>query len=210
MRDKYYPPKFGEKQFHCARCNVFSAQTWCDLSINGGQRWIPTSFKGSYCVHCKQWSFWFEERLVSPAEGPAEPPHPELPDDCLADYNEARDIVGRSPRGAAALLRLVLQRLMAHLGEPAKNINEDIKSLVSKGLPGLVQQALDVCRVVGNNAVHPGELDINDTPDIAHQLFRMINFIVDDRIARPKEIQALYQQLPQDAKDAIAKRDSKP
>ena len=48
--------------------------------------------------------------------------------------------------------------------------------------------------------VHPGELDINDSPEIAHQLFHMINFIVDDRIARPREIQALYEQLPKVAK----------
>lgn len=157
-----------------------------------------------------RWSYWLNDCLVEPAAGPGEPPHPDLPADCTSDFEEARNIVGRSPRGAAALLRLVLQKLMVHLGEAGKNINDDIKSLVSKGLPGLVQQALDVCRIVGNNAVHPGELDINDTPEIAHQLFRMINFIVDDRIARPKEIQALYSQLPDTAKEAIAKRDGKP
>ena len=145
--------------------------------------------------------------MVVPTESPVEPPHHDLPDACLSDYEEARDIVSRSPRGAVALLRLCLQKLMPHLGEEGKNINDDIKYLVTKGLPSLVQQALDVCRVVGNNAVHPGELDINDTPEIAHQLFQMINFIVEDRITRPKEIQALYSQLPQGAIDAIAKRD---
>lgn len=207
MRDKHYPAKYGENQFHCPRCNVFASQTWKSLHIDGGDKWIATAFNGSYCSHCRAWSFWFDERLIDPAEGPVEPPHPELPASCVPDYNEARDIVSRSPRGAVALLRLVLQKLMGHLGESGKNINDDIKSLVSKGLPGLVQQALDVCRVVGNNAVHPGELDSNDTPDIAHQLFRMINFIADDRIARPKEIEALYAKLPQAAKDAISKRD---
>lgn len=97
---------------------------------------------------------------------------------------------------------------MPHLGEQGKNINEDIKSLVAKGLSPVVQKALDVCRVVGNNAVHPGELDINDTPEIAHQLFKMINFIVEDRITKPKEIQALFDQLPPGAVEAIAKRDA--
>lgn len=142
-----------------------------------------------------------------PADGPVEPPHADLPENCVADYNEARDIVARSPRGAAALLRLVVQKLVVHLGENGNNINDDIKHLVEAGLPGIVQKALDVCRVVGNNAVHPGELDVNDSPEIAHQLFHMINFIVDDRIARPREIQALYEQLPEVAKQAIAKRD---
>jgi hypothetical protein len=210
MREKYYPPTFGAPQFHCPRCHVFASQGWEDLHISGFNQTYGTPFKASMCAHCKKRSYWQEKRLISPAESPAEPATPDLPGDCQADYNEARDIVARSPRGAAALLRLVLQKLMPHLGESGKNINDDIKALVQKGLPVLVQQALDVCRVVGNNAVHPGELDINDTPETAHQLFRMINFIIDDRIARPKEIQALYEQLPQGAKEAIAKRDKKP
>lgn len=133
--------------------------------------------------------------------------HHDLPEDCQADYEEAREIVNLSPRGAVALLRLCLQKLMPHLGEAGKNINEDIKSLVAKGLSPVVQQALDVCRVVGNNAVHPGELNIQDTPEIAQQLFKMINFIVEDRISKPKQIQALFNQLPQGAVEAIAKRD---
>ena len=96
---------------------------------------------------------------------------------------------------------------MPALGERGKNINDDIGSLVAKGLPIQVQQALDFCRVVGNNAVHPGEIEINDTPEIAHNLFAMINFIVEDRIARPKHIQSLYDKLPSGAKTAIEKRD---
>lgn len=207
MKHQYYPPRYEQKQFHCPHCNVFASQSWYDLLINLHNSMTSTSFKGSYCAHCKKWGFWYNGRLIVPAESPVEPPHHDLPEACLSDYEEARDIVSRSPRGAVALLRLCLQKLMPHLGEDGKNINDDIKSLVTKGLPSLVQQALDVCRVVGNNAVHPGELDINDTPEIAHQLFRMINFIVEDRITRPKEIQALYSQLPQGAIDAIAKRD---
>jgi hypothetical protein len=207
MEHQYYPPKFDERQFHCPLCNVFASQSWYELLINRPNEWVRTAFMGSFCSHCRKWSFWYDGRLMVPNASPVEPKHHDLPADCQADYEEARDIVSRSPRGAVALLRLCLQKLMPYLGEEGKNINDDIKSLVEKGLPPMVQQALDVCRVVGNNAVHPGELDIHDTPEIAHQLFRMINFIVADRITRPKEIQALYAQLPQGAIDAIAKRD---
>ncbi len=133
--------------------------------------------------------------------------HHDMPEDCKSDYEEARDIVGRSPRGAVALLRLCLEKLLKHLGQEGMSINDAIKALVADGLSPRIQQALDICRVVGNNAVHPGELNIQDTPEIAHQLFQMINFIVEDRITRPKEVQALFDQLPKGAVDAIAKRD---
>lgn len=146
--------------------------------------------------------------MIIPSQAPVPPPHPDMPERCLVDYNEARSIVANSPRGASALLRLALQKLMAELGEKGKNINDDIAALVSKGLPVLVQQALDFCRVIGNNAVHPGEIEINDTPEIAHNLFAMMNFIVEDRVSKPKQIQALYAQLPEGARQAIDKRDS--
>lgn len=207
MKSQYYPPAFQEKKFHCPHCNVYAAQSWFGLRIEHSH-YIGTNFHGAHCSHCSIWSFWYDGRLMIPNVSQAEPMHHDLPEDCRAEYEEARDIVGRSPRGAAALLRLCLQKLMPHLGEPGKNINDDIKSLVGKGLPAMTQQALDVCRVVGNNAVHPGELDIEDTPEIAHQLFKMINFIVEDRITRPKEIQDLFDKLPQGAVDAIAKRDA--
>jgi hypothetical protein len=145
--------------------------------------------------------------MIIPSEAPVPPAHPDMPEECQFDYNEARNIVAISPRAASALLRLALQKLMITLGERGKNINDDIGSLVSKGLPILVQQALDFCRVVGNNAVHPGEIEINDTPEIAHNLFSMMNFIIEDRITRPKHISALYSQLPEGARNAIETRD---
>ena len=210
MRDKYYPPQYMKDEFHCALCGVFASQVWRDVKIrSGGNTWVETEFKASYCTHCKQWTFWYNTKMVVPSDSPTPPLHPDLPEDCKTEYNEARDIFGRSPRASAALLRLCIQKLMPHLGQTSKNINDDIAALVADGLPVLVQKALDVCRVVGNNAVHPGEIDLNDTPDIAERMFEMINFIVDDRITRPKEIDGLYQKLPESSREAISKRDGK-
>lgn len=56
--------------------------------------------------------------------------------------------------------------------------------------------------------MHPKELDINDNPDIAEKLFKMINFIIEEMITKPKEIEELFEKMPQGARDAIAKRDS--
>lgn len=145
--------------------------------------------------------------MLIPAEAPVAPHHPDMPASIVEEYQEARSIFARSPRAAVALLRLAIQKLMVELGEKGENINSDIKSLVAKGLPIEVQKAFDYCRVVGNNAVHPGEINLNDTPEMGQQLFNMINFIIEERIKRPRQIAALYEQLPEAARVAIDKRD---
>ena len=65
-------------------------------------------------------------------------------------------------------------------------------------------------RVVGNNQVHPGVLDVRDDPAMAMLLFELVNVIVEDRIARPKQIDALYAKLPETARKQIEDRDTKP
>jgi hypothetical protein len=208
--EKYYPPKLDEKQFHCIHCGVYSAQHWEYFSYLYPKKTynVKNDLKYCICEHCYKWSYWHDDRMIVPSEAPVPPHHQDLPEVCIDDYNEARDIVARSPRAAAALLRLTVQKLMVELGEKGKDINSDIGDLVKKGLPVLVQQALDICRVVGNNAVHPGKIDLNDTPEIAHILFDMINLIVEDRIERPKHIQSVYEKLPEGAREAIKKRDN--
>jgi hypothetical protein len=208
MQEKYYPPEYQKPQFHCIHCGVYSAQAWRDFYYHhpSSSYIVQKHFKFCVCEHCKKQSYWYDGRMIIP-EAPVPPAHVDMPQECIADYDEARSIVAISPRAASALVRLALQKLMIALGEKGKNINDDIGSLVAKGLPILVQQALDFCRVVGNNAVHPGEIEINDTPEIAHNLFTMMNFIIEDRISRPKQIESLYAQLPEGARKAVEKRD---
>lgn len=209
--NKYFPPTHEKKEFHCIHCGVYSAQFWRKF------QWRHNDYENmkvkddlSYCVcsHCNEWSYWHNGRMIVPSEAPVPPAHEDLPQSCTTEYDEARDIVGRSPRAAAALLRLCVQKLIAELGEKGKNINDDIASLVRKGLPVEVQQALDYCRVVGNNGVHPGEIELTDNPEIAHSLFEMVNFIVEDRISRPKKVASLYKILPDGALKAVEKRDA--
>lgn len=66
---------------------------------------------------------------------------------------------------------------------------------------------MDVLRVVGNNAVHPGEIRVEDDPEMVGALFQLLNVIVDDRIARPAQIAALYEALPEGAREAVDRRD---
>jgi hypothetical protein len=134
-------------------------------------------------------------------------PNSDLPDDIKVDFEEARQISNLSPKGAAALLRLVIQKICIHLGEPGKDLNKDIGSLVKKGLSEKIQKALDIVRVIGNGFVHPGQIDLNDTPETTAKLFELVNFIADKMITEPKKIDGLYNELPDSKKEAIQKRD---
>ena len=146
--------------------------------------------------------------MLYPIGGSAEFPNSDLPDDIKNDFEEARNIVGLSPRGAAALLRLCIQKLCICLGEKGKDLNNDIGNLVQQGLPEKVRQALDTVRVIGNNAVHPGQLDISDDFETAHKLFVFVNLITNYLITQPKLIDEVYtEKVPEGAKTAIEKRD---
>ncbi len=208
MRSKYIPPEFMKKEFHCPICNVYADQVWNKLWIGQYSAAIGTEITSSFCKHCHKFAFWFEAKLIIPKSAPVEYPHPDFPQSCLPDYIEARNIFTESPRSAAALLRLCVQKLMHELGESGENLNGDIASLVAKGLPQQIQRALDICRVIGNHAVHPGEINIEDTPGIVQDIFRLINLIIEDRITRPREIDELYSKLPPSDREAIEKRDS--
>jgi len=145
--------------------------------------------------------------MIYPSGGTAPLPNPDLPDDIKVDYEEARSIVSLSARGAAALLRLAIQKLCKCLGEKGENLNTDIAGLIKKGLPSKVQKALDIVRVIGNNAVHPGQIDLKDDSQAAGNLFELVNLIAEVMITQPKHVDELYEGLPEDQREAIVKRD---
>jgi Domain of unknown function (DUF4145) len=163
----------------------------------------------SRCYNCNDISLWIYDRLVYPQRGEAPPANADLPPEISRDYAEASSILDLSPRGAAALIRLAIQKLCKSLGQPGENINADIKALVAAGLDTRVQKALDAVRVVGNHAVHPGQIDLRDDRAAAETLFRLLNLIAEKMISEPKHVDEVYAALPEDARKAIEKRDGK-
>lgn len=132
--------------------------------------WEFVNFNVSCCYSCDGFSVWVEKNLAYPVSASVVEPHEMMPVDVKSDFEEAGSILNLSPRGAAALARLCIQKLVVDLGESGKNLNDDIAALVKKGLEIEVQQALDVVRVIGNNAVHPGIIDLKDDKETAMTL----------------------------------------
>jgi hypothetical protein len=204
MQQPFTPPTFRATAFNCPLCNAYAEQRWSvaapDWSSGGDCRF-------SRCAHCGQETIWKNDRMIYPDSSPALSPNPDLPEDIKADYEEARTIISHSPRGACALLRLCVQKLCGFLGESGKDINADIAALVDKGLNPKIQKSLDIVRVIGNEAVHPGQLDLRDQPATATQLCSLLNIIADAMITQPKLIESLYAGLPETKLQQIEQRD---
>ena len=161
----------------------------------------------SVCFNCERESIWIHDKLVYPQGGEAPPANPDLSDEIRRDYEEASSILDLSPRGAAALIRLALQKLTKELGKSG-DLNKDIRALVEDGLEPEIQQALDVVRVIGNNAVHPGQIELRDNREIAENLFGLLNLIADRMISRKKQVEEIYMKLPETNRQAIERADS--
>jgi hypothetical protein len=131
-----------------------------------------------------------------------------MPAPVQAYYEEAAGIARKSPRAAAGLLRLAVQVLCKELDETGENINDDIGALVKKGLPVTVQQSLDIVRVTGNHAVHPGQIDTDDE-QVVGALFSLLNVVVEYMVSLPARVGSLYDALPASTLDQIKRRDEK-
>ncbi|MCF3128440.1 DUF4145 domain-containing protein [Acinetobacter soli] len=208
-------PKFELSAFNCPFCNAYAHMDWISRIYTNHDYEV----KSATCARCTKSSIWrsdlnvnnfrFDSKMIFPDVSISVIAETDMPDHVKVDFNEAKSIFNKSPRASAALLRLALQKLLKHLGEPGENINSDIKSLVSKGnLTSDIQRAADTIRITGNNAVHPGTMNDEDVDHVAAQLFGLINFIVKKTITEPKEIESLYLSTPESARAAIDRRDA--
>ena len=223
-------PEYNKDAFHCPHCNVYSHHRWVCVYLYNTSFYkdysvaqiLENNFKGidektgqiqdsvfSFCDHCKKYSIWVNQKMVYPDSSLAPLPIEEMPPSVKELYHEARGIVSKSPRGACALLRLAVHTLIKKLGESESNLNKAIENLVKKGLPEKIEKALHVVRVIGNNAVHPGKINIEDKPEIASSLFMLLNFISEKIITEPKKVDDIHGSLPENKKSAINKRDKK-
>lgn len=148
--------------------------------------------------------------MIWPKESNAPLAHEELPESLRQLHAEARAVLTDSPRAAAALLRLLMEKLLQDATGEAGNLNTQIGLLVKRGtFDQRLQETADTIRVSGNTAVHPAEIQSQgDTAEVALAMFELVNFLVEDLIARPGRITHLYQStVTGGALDAISRRD---
>ncbi len=209
----YVTPFYQGQRYNCPHCHAFSNMVWFNPTDRTARTAPQPSMKDtevSKCSSCLLFSHWVDHEMVYPMlEISVDDPNEDLPPDIKKDYLEAAYIIGHSPRGAAALLRLAIQKLCDELIKDKGDLNFKIGKLVENGLNKKVQQALDVVRVVGNNAIHPGQIDLKDKPETANQLFILVNMVAQQMITEVAEVDAMFESLPDAAKKGIKQRDAK-
>ena len=208
---KYVTPNKDIRSFTCPHCHTLAQMRsdYFGFTEDVDYRVIKDSERINVCrcVNCGGKIIWMGDKYVYPDILPVEPVDG-MPDEVRAIFLEAGSIVHKSPRAACALLRLAVDRLCIALGTDEGTLDKNIAKLVREGLPISIQQALDITRVIGNKAVHPGTIafDVDDVAT-ASLLFSLINIIVDKMIVEPQKLQELYDALPERTSAAILKRD---
>ena len=240
MQHRYEAPQVGKDAFHCPSCGAYAHQTWYQTQVlrlddettelvPDEQAENPTlqalsnltralspatvvssQFRVSHCERCTELAVWMHERLLWPHGGSAPPPNVDLPEQVADDYREAAAIAHDSPRGAAALLRLAVEKLCRHLVSPHKNLYDCIRILVAKGLEPGSSKPSTMSGVIGNNAVHPDNIDRRDDAPTVATLFNLVNVIAEQTITRPKQMQTMYDTLPATERRKVEARDGNP
>ncbi|AVO60663.1 DUF4145 domain-containing protein [Pseudomonas chlororaphis] len=200
----YIAPEFYKDLFTCPHCSALSHMGWNAMCVNQA----PLIYT-SRCT-CGEFAFWVptgeystlfsrhqQGKIIYPLMSVAPAAEADMPPDIQVDYEEARQVFNHSPRAAAALLRLCVQKLCHELLGKKGDIHKQIGELVEKGLPSRVLKAFDTIRIFGNESVHPGTVNLNDTPDVALALFSLLNMAVRYCITEEKELEAIRALTPE-------------
>src|SRR6516165_7986757 len=114
----------------------------------------------SYCFHCNQMCLWVYDQLVWPRRAGDPEPKLHAPPNVRRECEEATQTLEASPRGAAALLRLTIEKLCKELGVSGESAKDDIAFFVREDVDARVQKVLDAARIIESNAVPPGQIGL--------------------------------------------------
>jgi hypothetical protein len=149
----------------------------------------------SYCFNCNEMCLWVYDQLVWPRR--AGDPEPELHalSNVRRECEEETQTLEASPRGAAALLRLTIEKLCKELGVSGESLKDDIALFVREDVDARA-------RIIESNAVRPGQIGLGDDRATAETLSGLVNLICEKMIMEPRHLQAVYTKLREGARNA--------
>ena len=144
----------------------------------------------SRCYSCRGFAIWVRDQLVFPIrKGPSDIIEGDFKEviegnskraeehKTADDIEEAAAIVNRFPDGAAALIRVCIRKMMPLLEQSGKNLDDNISSLVHKGLEVEIQQSMDLRHVLRQNSLKPTQSD-EEGSEAATKMFNSLKEIL--------------------------------
>jgi hypothetical protein len=157
----------------------------------------------SYCFNCNEMCLWVCDQLIWPRRtGDPEPKLHASPDIQRNDEDGSQTLEA-SPRGAAALLRLAIEKVCKELGESGESPKDDMASFVQEDIDARVQKVLEAVRIIESNAVCPAQIGVGDNRATAETLSGLVNLICEKMIVEPSHLRAAYAKLREAAQDAM-------
>lgn len=131
----------------------------------------------SNCHRCNQFSLWVGDLLVFPTRIDRTP---ELVEE---DVEEAAAILKEFPRGATALMRVCIQKLVHLLEGDGNAVSQRVSSLVRKGLEVEIQQATDVLQVLQADAAQLAQLESQGDRETARRFLDSLKAVLERRMS---------------------------
>jgi hypothetical protein len=135
----------------------------------------------SNCHSCNGFSLWVGGLLVFPTRIDKTP---ELVED---DLDEAAAILDKFPRGATALMRVCIQKLVHLLEENGNALNQRVSSLVRKGLEMEMQQAMEVLQVLRLDPVQLNPLESQADRETALRFLDSLKEVLERRMSQNRD-----------------------
>jgi hypothetical protein len=110
-----------------------------------------------------------------------------MPELVEEDLEEAAAILNKSPRGATALMRLCIHKLMPLLRQDGDGLNDYMSSLVRKGAEVEIQQAMEVLRVLRDEPEQPTSLETQEDKEMALRFVDSLKAILERRTLKKSD-----------------------
>jgi hypothetical protein len=98
------------------------------------------------------------------------------------DFEDAAAILNQSPRGATALMRVCIQKLVPLLKQDGHYLNDYISSLVRKALELEIRQSMEVLQVLRNDPGQPSNLETQEDKEMALRFVDSLKAILERRM----------------------------
>lgn len=207
--ESYLLEKFQIREIDTTKEEVPSDDNLCMSQVPSKQQMRPAFATGITVSGIHVVSCIVSQRFVKPDIAMNVPPvNKDLNQRSKDLYNEAASIMNKSPRAAAALMRLALEVMLEeNFSLTSGTINKRLGELYSDGIPDEIDTALHFVRIAGNAADHPDpgliSLDGKDGTRTVMTLFEVLNYIVEDQISRKKKLSGLAKFFTSDEQKGI-------